>query len=106
MIDIENAKLACIAIATAAPIATSYLAQSLPAGIDKWLERGGTGLCVLILILVAKSDREERKDRQKFHDERDMERQKKDEEREVSSTAAREKLAVALEKLTDKIEKR
>jgi hypothetical protein len=35
-----------------------------------------------------------------------MERQKKEEEREVTSTAAREKLAVALEKLTDKIEKR
>jgi type VI protein secretion system component VasK len=106
MIDFENAKLVCIAVATAVPMAASYLAQSLPSGIDKWIERGGTGLCVLILILVAKSDREERKERQKFHDERDMERQKKDEEREEASTAAREKLAVALEKLTDKIEKR
>jgi hypothetical protein len=106
MIDVENCKILLAVSAIGMRYASHILAQALPTGIDVWLERGGTVLCIVILGYLLKCEREERKERQKFHDDRDLQRAEKDEERETSSTAAREKLAIALEKLTEKIEKR
>jgi len=105
MIEIENTKIALAVLAIGIKYAAQLVAQALPTGIDVWLERGGTVLCIVILGYLLKCEREERKERQKFHDDRDLQRAEKDEEREASSTAAREKLAVALERLTEKIEK-
>jgi hypothetical protein len=117
MLDIENAKLALCGLAVAAKISSSYIAQTMPSELDRWVERGGTALCIFILIYVAKSEREERKARQQWHDENEAKRAERQEQIEAkraerqerideASTCAREKLAVALEKLTDKIERR
>lgn len=70
--------------------------------IDKWIERGGTGLCLGLLILAVKALRAERDATQKrlndMHD--------KEVESVIKNAEAREKLAAAIDKLSEKIDKK
>lgn len=69
---------------------------------SKWLERGGTGLSVIILLFALRYLRDKLEAREKRLDEM-MERDKQIHEK---ATEARMTLANALEKLTDTIDRK
>lgn len=75
------------------------LAQVMPDGLDVWLERGGTGLCLVFLVLAVRALRAERDERQKrldaMHD--------REVEAAAFSAQSREKLSTALDKLTEAV---
>lgn len=105
----EQAKLLFIGLtALAAKITATISATSGAEGIDKWIERGGTMMCIAILCYMLKQERDERRQRQKQFD--DLMQQ--DRTIHTAGTEARvrlndtmERQAEALEKLTDVIGK-
>jgi hypothetical protein len=97
----ENVKFFALAISA---ICAKYLgtaASNTGGEIDKWIERGGTGLCLILLIFAVRSLRTERNERQKrlddIHD-RDIEANNK-------ATEARVQLATSMDKQADAIDK-
>lgn len=105
MIEIENTKIALAVLAIGIKYAAQLVAQALPAGIDVWLERGGTVLCIVILGYLLKQERDERKERQKFYDDEARQRQLKQSEENAASIAMRERLAISMEKHSDAIDR-
>jgi hypothetical protein len=103
MIEIEQAKMLSFSLAAIlSQFAGVSLGQVMPDGLDVWLERGGTGLCIVFLILAVRALRTERDERQKRLD------AMHDREVEASATSAqsREKLSAALDKLTEAVNKK
>lgn len=103
MLDVEHAKMLGFSVAAIfSQFGGMSLGQLMPDGLDKWLERGGTGLCIFFLWLAVRALKAERDERQKrldaMHD------------REVQAAAlsaqSREKLSTALDKLTEAVNRK
>lgn len=103
MLEIEHAKAISFSIAGfIAHFSAFPIGQLVPEGLDKWIERGGTGLCIVFLLLAIRAEKAARDERQKRLD--DMH------DRELQSTMLKaqseEKLANALDKLTDAVNRK
>lgn len=68
--------------------------------ISRWIERGGTGLCIVLLIIAVKTLRADGKELRAKLDENAT----KDKQLLEASTESRVKMTVAMERLTDLIE--
>jgi hypothetical protein len=103
MIEIEQVKIIGLsAAALASQFGGSALAQALPDDLSAWSEKGGTAACIFFLAYAVRALRAERDQRQKRLDEMH--------DREVTAAAksaeSRERLSVALDKLTDAVNKK
>jgi len=110
MLELEHVKGISLLIgAVATKFGTSLASTGLPDDLAKWIDGGGTGLAIVLLIMAIRHLRgeivEERKQRAIIQEKNDvlhthcMDEQKK-------STEARIMLASAIEKLADKIDKK
>lgn len=114
MIEPENCKLFAIGTAYVATQFLSAIASvTAVEGIDKWIERGGTALCVVLMIIAWKSEKKERIENADKHAKqldaimnRDRELHEKGTESRVQLTCAMEKHSEAVEKLGNIIEKK
>jgi hypothetical protein len=68
--------------------------------ISRWIERGGTGLCIVLLIVAVRTLRADGKELREKLDANAA----KDKELLEASTESRVKMTVAMEKLTEVIE--
>lgn len=111
MIELENIK--CLAYFGSAVIAkvgsdvASIAAESDE--ISKWIERGGTGLSIVLLLMGLRYMRGKLEDREKRLDnlmDRDREIHEKATESRVQLSATMDKQATAIEKLTDAIDRK
>lgn len=103
MLDFEHAKMLSYSLAAImSQFGITSLGQIAPEGLDKWIERGGTALCIYFLYRAVCALREERNERQKRLD------AMHDREVEISAMSAqsREKLSTALDKLTEAVNKK
>lgn len=92
-------------------VASKLLGEITSTGVpdvDKWIELGGTGMCMGFMLLALKNlramlaaEKADRLERQKRLD--DM--HEKSEQNSVKSAEARAQLATALDKLTEKLNK-
>jgi hypothetical protein len=99
--------VAIIGGAVVAKLLGEITAVGVPS-IDKWIERGGTGMCMIFMWLALKNlrgmldgEKADRLERQKRLDEM----HEKSEQNSVKSAEARAQLATALDKLTEKLNK-
>lgn len=99
MIEPETAKGASLFVYGACSAVAGMLGTALPQPLSEWIQLGGTGLAVTLLIFAVRALREERDAKQKQLDEMHNQRV----EDAAKGTEARMKLAEALEKLSDKI---
>jgi uncharacterized membrane protein len=103
MIEFEQGKIIGLSIAAiVSQFGGTALAQALPEDLSAWSEKGGTAACIFFLAYAVKALRAERDERQKrldaMHD-REVEMAKK-------SAESREKLSVALDKLTEAVNRK
>lgn len=103
MMEPENVKFFALAISAlcAKYLGTAAADTATGGSIDKWIERGGTGLCLILLIFAVRSLRTERNERQKrlddIHD--------RDIDTNTKATEARVQLATSLDKQADAIDR-
>ena len=103
MLDFEHAKcLWFFGSAIAAKLGSSLMSMNADEQFSKWIERGGTGLSIVLLLMGLRYMRGKLEDREKRLDAL----MDKDREIHEKATVAREQLSRALEKLTDAIDKR
>jgi len=110
MLEIEHIKcFLFFGSAAIAQIGGQVASASMDDSIGKWIERGGTGLSIVLLLLGlrymrGKLDARERR-LDEMHD-KAIEESKLRMEAEIVSAAARDKLASAVEKLSDIVAKK
>jgi len=105
MIEIENTKICLAVMAIGARYTSQMLAQALPEGFEVWLDQGATVFCIAVLSYLLKQERDERRERQKHHDEEARALQQKQSEENAASIAIRERLAISMEKHSDAIDR-
>jgi len=109
MIEIEHVKGISLLIgAVATKFGTSLASTGLPDDLAKWIDGGGTGLAIVLLIMAIRHLRgeivEERKQRAIIQEKNDV-LHKHCMDEQSKSTEARIMLASAIEKLADKVQK-
>jgi hypothetical protein len=105
MIEIENTKIALAVLAIGIKYTAQIVAQALPSGFEVWLDQGATVFCIAVLSYLLKQERDERRERQKHHDEEARALQQKQSEENAASIAMRERLAISMEKHSDAIDR-
>ena len=110
MLDLEHFKGISLLIgAVATKFGTSIASTGLPDDLAKWIDGGGTGLAIVLLIMAKRHLRgeivEERKQRTIIQEKNDV-LHKHCMDEQNKSTEARILLAGAIEKLADKIDKK
>ena len=111
MLEIEHWKcLWLFGSAVGVKLGGSFLSQIVvDDDFSKWAERGGTGLSIILLVLALRYMRGKLEDREKRLDslmDRDREIHEKATEARLHLAATMDKQAVAIDKLTDAIDRK
>lgn len=110
MVEIEHAKAICFGVAA---IFSQWggiaIAQVAPEGWDKYMERGGTLMCIAFLCYAVRALREERNEYRKRLDQKhdqELENAKLRVQADIMASESRDKMASAIEKLTEVVHKK